>query len=116
VVSRYLVDGVVHTIASLDFLLLAIYGVEVSAVLWLLPLGTSPHGASPQGIRRQRRARFLVPVGALALLPLFVLFLNTDGPAISSEYMAVILTPFVVGITVHEAVLMVRAWHQRRGS
>ena len=109
-----MLDGVVHTIASLDFLVMAIYGFEVSAVLGLPPLGASPHGASPQGIRRQRRARFLVPVGALALFPLFVLFLSTGGPTISTEYAVAVLTPFAVGITVHEAALVVRAWRHQK--
>lgn len=55
-----MVGVVVHIIARFAMLLLAIFSLEVCAVLWLLPLGASPHGASPQGIRKQRLFRFLL--------------------------------------------------------
>lgn len=109
-----MVDVVVHIIASFAILLIAIYALEVCVVLWLLPLGASPHGASPQGIRRQRRGRFLLPVIALACLSMFFLFLRIDGPAISSEYAAAAGTPLLLGITVYEAKVIVRAWRQRQ--
>jgi hypothetical protein len=104
----------VNIIATFDFLLMAIFALEVCVVLWLLPLGASVHGASPQGIRTQSRGRFLLPFCALALLSLFFLFLSIDGPTISAEYAVACVTPLLLGITVYEAKEMVRAWHQRR--
>jgi hypothetical protein len=43
------------------------------------------------------------------------LLLSIDGHAISSEYALAAGTPLMLGITVYEAVLMVRALCQRLG-
>jgi uncharacterized membrane protein len=103
-----MVGVVVHIVASFDVLLLAIYALEVCAVLWLLPLG-----ASSQGIEKQRLFRFLLPVMALVLLSMFFLLLSIGGPAISSEYAVAASTPLLLGVTVYQAKEIVRARRQR---
>lgn len=110
-------------IAKLDVILCAIMVLQGCAVFWLAPLGASPPnvgiwrfriGASPDGIRRQRLGRFLLPLISLSMLSIFFLPDTNPSPGtIAFEYVVVALTPlYVVGI-VSGAVAMVRAGRQR---
>ena len=115
-------------IVKVDFLLGAVILLEGWAVFWLVPLGGSPPnvglwrfsiGPSPDGIRRQRLGRFLLPLFllGLVLLGLFTFFVPDTNPSFTTtvfEYVVVASTPlYVVGV-VSGVVAMVRAGRQRR--
>ena len=111
-------------IVKLDVILCTFMLLEGWAVFWLVPLGAPPPnvgiwrfriGASPDGRRRQRLGRFLLPL-PLPLI-LFIFFPADTNPSpgtVAFEYVVVALTPlYAVGV-VSGAVAMMRAWCQRR--
>ena len=116
----------VDAIAKIDVILCVVMVLELWAVLWLAPLGGSPPklgigiwririAASPDGIRRQRLGRFLLPL-ILLVLPIifFVPDTNPSPGTRAFEYVVVASTPFYVGGIVSGAVAMVTAGRQRR--
>jgi hypothetical protein len=76
-------------------------------------------GLSPDGIRRQRRGRVLLPI-ILLVVVLFGLFLffgprvDLSPGTLARAYVIVALTPFFMVWVAQGAVAVVRAWRQRR--
>ncbi len=113
----------VDAIAKFDVIICAIIALEGCAIFWLVPLGAPPPeigiwrpriGASPDGIRKQRLGRFLLPL--IVPLVLSILFLppSTNPVTIAREYVVVALTPLYVVGAVSGVKVMVMASRQRR--